>query len=490
MRPVKILSMALSWVLSVLAAWLCPGGIVMAAATDLPDAGVTESGSAGEDPKTIEGIATETAGREYGDEEMYQKDVDQYIVRIRPMVTPIDNISRHAQARKTASFEVKYYSIGTRPIKTTLNTAVTAQTSGTSVSLDVSDTNIFSLDDTILVKDVKGVYDCNGKSYVDDLGYDEDQIPDLELCVCGIDSSTGLPTVYAVNGNLDGNGVATYVPDIEAGATLIRMGKACAEIDMQTGRFNNIPTADVQYCQNFMLQLEQSTFDKIAKKEVNWGMSDLELDAMYDFRKGQELSFLFGVKNKIAHSSKNGALTWFTGGIWYMAGKDITVGRTEDLEGNALSEVTIFDDDLVDISKDLFVGTGNNKRKILFCGSDFLAALSKIKSDKFRLKDTVKNWNLEFKSWQTDFGEILTIHHELLDEVGRSEEAFALDPEYLAKRTHLSFGRNVLDLKKAGVRNTDAVVLQEVCCLYLRYPKAHARMKLVEMEETTEETTE
>ena len=32
--------------------------------------------------------------------------------------------------------------------------------------------------------------------------------------------------------------------------------------------------------------------------------------------------------------------------------------------------------------------------------------------------------------------------------------------------------------KKAGIRNTDAVVIQEVACLYLKYPKAHARMRL------------
>ena len=36
----------------------------------------------------------------------------------------------------------------------------------------------------------------------------------------------------------------------------------------------------------------------------------------------------------------------------------------------------------------------------------------------------------------------------------------------------------MLDLKKAGIRNTDAVVIQEVACLYLKYPKAHARMRL------------
>lgn len=32
--------------------------------------------------------------------------------------------------------------------------------------------------------------------------------------------------------------------------------------------------------------------------------------------------------------------------------------------------------------------------------------------------------------------------------------------------------------KKAGIRRTDAVVIQEVSCLYLRYAKAHARMRL------------
>ena len=36
----------------------------------------------------------------------------------------------------------------------------------------------------------------------------------------------------------------------------------------------------------------------------------------------------------------------------------------------------------------------------------------------------------------------------------------------------------MLDLKKAGVRNTDAVVIQEIACLCLHNAKAHARVKL------------
>jgi hypothetical protein len=158
-----------------------------------------------------------------------------------------------------------------------------------------------------------------------------------------------------------------------------------------------------------------------------------------------------------------------------MAGKDIELGHYD----STAKATVISDDDLVDISKDLFVGTGTgNKRKVVFAGSDALAALSKIKSEKFRLKESVEYWNLKFKRWETDFGEILVMHHELFDLNGMSDCAFALDPEYLAKKTHVSWARNILDLKTAGVRNTNAVVLQEVSCLYLRYAPAHARMKL------------
>ena len=189
----------------------------------------------------------------------------------------------------------------------------------------------------------------------------------------------------------------------------------------------------------------------------------------------QENSYLFGAKGYIKHATKDGMGTWFTGGIWYMAGKDIEIGHYDTTAKCAV----VSDDDLVDMTRDLFVGTGiGNKRKIMFCGSDVLSALSKVKSDKFRLKESVEHWNLKFKSWDTDFGEVLTIHHELFDLNGMSDCAFALDPEYLTKRTHINWTRNVLDLKKAGIRNTKAVVLQEVSCIYLRYAKAHARMKL------------
>ncbi len=435
--------------------------VLMAAGTPLPD-------DTSLNPDGPEGILTETYGRQEGDPDMYQKDIDERITRIRPMATPIDQISRYATAQKAKSFEVKYYSVGTRPVKTTLTEAV-SQSLNVSTVIHVADPDMFTLDDTIRVVGVSAVTDHKGVAY----DSNDPHTPDLVLCVCG-KTSEGQPIVFAVNGE-NVNGQPIGVPTLPVNAILIRMGKSCGELDVQTGRFNNLPSSELQYCQNFMAQIEQSTLDKIAAKEVDWGFSDLEEDSIYDMRLAMENSFLFGDMNVINHSVKDGMSQWFTKGIWWQAGKDIEVGTW-----NAEKQATVIsDDDLVDISKDLFVGTGiGNKRKVLLCGSDFLAALSKIDSDKFRLKDTVEIWNLKFKSWETDFGEILAMHDELFDLNGMADCAFALDPEFLTKKTHLSWSRNILDLKKAGVRNTDAVVIQEISCLYLRYAKAHARLQL------------
>lgn len=463
------------WVLGIMLTFIAllsgaGSGVMMADASNLPDAGKTTGGDGG-NGNGAAGIATESGGRDNGDPEFYTKDIDSRIIKIRPMATPIDQISRYAKAQSASSFEVKYYSVGTRPTNCTTISKIEAQTTGASVELPVDDANMFTLDDTIRVVGVKGKFNDKGEAY----DPEDENTPDLVLCVCGRNDSTSMPVVYAVNGNKAKDGQTTFLPEIPSGTTLVRMGKACGELDVQTGRFNNIPMPEEQYCQNFMIQIEQSTFDKIADKEVDWSFSDIEEDGIYDMRLAQENTFLWGVKNKIKHVTKDGMYTWFTGGIWWMAGKDIEVGEWDEQKQCAV----ITDENLVDISKDLFVGTGiGNKRKILFCGSDMLSAFSKIKSEKFRLKETVKVWNLKFKSWETDFGEILTIHHELFDLNGMSGCAFALDPEYLTKKTHLSWSRNILDLKKAGIRNTDAVVLQEVVCLYLRYAKAHARLRL------------
>lgn len=428
-------------------------GVMMADAVALADGG-----------KTVDGALTVTEGKA-AVSELYMSDVDQRITKIRPMATPIDQISRYSKALDASSMEIKYYSVGTRPIKTVLNTAVTAQASGTTVALDVENPAMFDEADTIRVIGVKGR--VNGTATL--------STEDLVLRVLNADTN-GNPVVYAVNGVTNGSGLNIWLPAIAKDAILIRMGRACGELDAQSGIFSNLPTSETQYCQNFMMQVEQSTFDKMwNEKEVEWSFSDLEEDGIFDMRLGQENTYLFGAKGLVQHPLMKNQSVYFTGGIWWMAGKDIVVGEWDAVKG----ETVITDDELVNIAKELFTGVGvGNKRKILFAGSDLLAAFSKIKSEKFRMREAVEAWDLKFKSFDTEFGEILVIHHELFNLNEMSKSGLVIDPSFLTKKVFMSFQNNALNLKDAGIRNSKAVVLQEVACLYLRYKKAHARMVL------------
>ena len=49
----------------------------------------------------------------------------------------------------TNSFEVKYYSVGTREIKCSTNKKVEKMLNGASTSLPVDDLNMFTLDDAV-----------------------------------------------------------------------------------------------------------------------------------------------------------------------------------------------------------------------------------------------------------------------------------------------------------------------------------------------------
>ena len=70
------------------------------------------------------------------------------------------------------------------------------------------------------------------------------------------------------------------------------------------------------------------------------------------------------------------------------------------------------------------------------------------------------------------------VHHEFMDLNLKADEVFIFDPAYLTKATFLNWGRTVIDFDKIGVRKSTGVVLQEASALYLRYPMAHARVKI------------
>lgn len=450
---------------SVLMAATLPDGVETP--TTLPDGGATATAGepyrevAGEDGKVIRdarGIST-TFSSEQASPDLYENDVDQVITKIRPKATPLANIMRTAKTVNINGMEYEHFSLATRPIKTKLSAKISASVSGIQ-PIQVEDKKMFDADDTIWVKGVKG-FEANG----------DESTHDLILHV--VEAQGNTLKVYPINGKGDNvYGTFDAFPDAEipVGTTLIRLGKACTELDSQTTAFANVPTPQKVYCQIFMAQVEQSTIEKMRNPRAKWEFSDLEEDSIFDMRRGQEGSLWFGHGAKRLHAVKRNEHVWFCEGIWYQAGKDIQIGK----------DGVISEDNLVDFNRALFTGDGaGSDKKLLFAGSDLMAALEKIKSDrKIIAPETVDIWNLSFKSMNSNFGEVLAIYHPGFDEYEMADKGFVLDPEMLTRVQALSFKRNVIDFDKLGVRNSTAVVLREALALVLRNKNAHARVEL------------
>lgn len=399
-------------------------------------------------PATTENIATASP-------DLLVNYIDQRIVKVRPMSTPIDQLTRCANSRRADSMKVEFYSVDTKLTEAKLieeqkGGSGTLRTEGYyTYTLKTDNDNIFDISETVLVPGVAG---ANGQPLV--------------LYVTGRPSTGGVE-VMPLNGvkSTGMSGHDNSLPDLAVGARLVRMGRAATELDVQTAQFSALPRKDSNNCQIFKMQVEQSTLAKIAGKEVGWNFSDQEEAAIIDMRLGMEKNFLFGHRAKVFDPAKNENI-YFTGGIWGQA------KRSHSLDLDSLTEGK-----LVELCAQAFTGNNGSKRKILIAGTGLVEALSKLQYSKVvAAGETRTKWGIEFKEITTNFGTLYVLHSEVFDQCGHRNDGFIVDPNYITKYVHVPFQVEKLDLRASGQRNTDAVVLTEASCLVLRYPNAHMRV--------------
>lgn len=455
-------------------------GIDGQAAADLPGAG-----------KTVEGAASRSGQEDLKyDNDWFVKQVNQKIVEMKFCGTPIDQILRQATTNASKDIVVKYYSVGQRPLRVGIAQATDASGSGGgAVTVVVEKQAIIGVMDTLLVMDEDGnliVTESQDPKYVG---------RPLQLRVSAIDDD-GNPKVYATNGVEDSSGRPFKLPSLPAGAQLLRMGRAAAEIDINTGAFYQIPEPSEQYCQRFIMMVEETTYSRLSEKEVDWTFTRLEKMSMEDMRIGMEATGLFG--NKGMHRLPDGkGLIYLSDGIYWHAGKDATLGHWEikkDSNGDPVTyesggttyyvqEYVITEDELIDLVSNITDSAGNTSRKkMVFVDRDIYSALCKIRTNnRIRLleqKDNYMSLGLDFESYTCMGTTLLFYRHDLFNEWGFVGKGFALDPEYLDKWAFQPWERNEYDLKKLFVRNSNAVVMEEFSCWTLAYPDAHCRISM------------
>ncbi len=372
-------------------------------------------------------------------------DIDSRIVKIRPMATPVDQISRLAPARKCKSMKLEYYSVDTPPEVNTLAAAVEQSASTDTALLMLNESNVFCVSDTVLAPDAM----VNGHKVSVMMYVLESKDNAMKVRAIGVPSGILFPQLVLVS-------------------RFVRMGRAAAELDVQTANAQAIPVKLTNYCQIFKAQVEQSMMQRMSAKEVGWTLSDQEEVALMDMRMGMEKNFLFGVRHRFDKGLDYGEV-FMTAGIWNQTSNDFTYtkGKLDALK-------------LVALTRKAFTGNAGSARKILVAGSGFIEELSRLNTVKsLGAVETVTRWGIDFKEMHTNFGRLYVVLSEVFDMCGHADDGMVIDPEYLQKYVHIPFKAMPIDLCRSGQRNTEAVVLTEASCLVLRYPNAHMRIMAV-----------
>lgn len=458
-----------------------------ACAADVPN-GTTVNDLGDGKGAVVEGGSSVTTNEKIQDSEWFIKQINKTIVEMKFTGTPIDQILRSASFNKSNSIIVKYYSVGQRPLRATLKNAVAAMTSETPKAIELVDNTIVGAMDTLLVLKPDGTFMPGYKNDAVDAEHP------LMLRVHAINSETNLPLVYAVNGKNSSNNNPYLIPELAQGTVFLRMGRAAAEKDVSTGSYYQLPSPTEQYCQRFIMQVEQTVYDRFSKKEVDWSFTRMERMAMEDMRIGMEASGLFGVKSKHQFNAQGNIYT--CEGIWYRAGKDLELGHWEkeldaagkpivDDEGNYVQKYIITEDELVDLVGRIIEGAGNGSRtKLVFVDNTIYAALCKIKTNNrikiFESEKNYNNWKLDFQSFESMGTKLLFYRHDLFNAWGFEGRGFSLDPEYLDKWVFQNWSRNEYNLKELFISNANAVTMEEMSCWTLGFPDAHARIAMPE----------
>ncbi|MDE6049218.1 MAG: DUF5309 domain-containing protein [Paramuribaculum sp.] len=385
---------------------------------------------------------------------LIKNDVDERVIKLKPMATPVDQISRMIGARKCKSMIVEYYSVDTKKPTTRMMGSLTATDTvhpgGKAIYIiTTQDDNAFSVSDTILVPGVNGVK-----------AQDMSAATGLVLYVTEVVDKNKIK-VIAVNGEEDGT-VKGSIPN----ATLVRMARAAGELDVLTPQYEALPKKSRNYCQIFKAQVEQSHIMRQSAKEVGWSFVDQEEVAITDMRMCMEKSFMFGSMARIMQGERGDEIM-FTGGIWSQAENSVSYR-----EGEITAEK------ITEIMKKAFTGSASgSSRKILFAGSSLISDISNLDATRvLAAKDKVTHWGIDFNEIHSKFGTLLVIYSEVFDQCEHARDGLIVDPEYLTKYVQQPMKAEKIDMKMVGTRNTEAVVITEASCLVLRNPKTHTRV--------------
>ena len=385
--------------------------------------------------QTVEVGDPNAEGKEYLDEVLKKE-----IVKVRPSDTPLDTLTRSLNNTEEAKgIEVGGWEIGTRAVE---DKATEQSTAGAIGTIKVENVDMWLPGDTLQVPSMTG---ADGKAltlYVIDRGADGASI-----------------SVKSING-ADGN-----VPQIAAEASIFRLGNAASETQAQSEIFVMNPSKRKNFCQIHMTQVEESIIHGLHEKKVDMDFGSYKEQTLWDFKRGMELTNLFGVKGT-TYNKKN-ELVYTSAGLWNQLEAEYQYTK----EG-------ITDKEWVALTRKIFEGNNGADRRLLLAGPALIEAIAGVTSYQKQLeaKSVELVHGVRVQRIETNFGELMIKNMGTLFAGERAGWGMVLDMGYIIKKVFEPLHTEELELSKSGQRRVKAQRIIENYCLFAENLPAHCKL--------------
>lgn len=411
---------------------------------------VVNSATSGEGATTKQGINRAT--------------VSEKLAQIGWSNAPLDTMLRNIGKGKTNSDTFEFYSIAARGVECKISGDVTFSATNMSIKLS-SGVDCLSKSGVLVVPSVTVV------NKVAHVGAGAGLKP-LMLHIADIDyTNGGTITCVPINANS-----VKDTAKIPTGTVMYRAGIACDQDTAITDDPQAMPIKDKNYCQRMLCTISENAYQALQDKDVEFGLSDLKEQAIFDFRLQSEAAAIFGGESVFGENfidPKTMKRKLHMRGVLDFDIQEITgeISSNDDI-----------DEFLNNAMQKLFSVNNGSEERILLYGAGFATKLANSKwwTKQLEANKTEAKWGVTWKMIESNFGRLRGIMDPALSLMGYTDCALVIDPRHIRVIEQVPMKQTVLDLQKAGIRNSHDVVLEESITLELTNPKAHGLLKLTE----------
>ncbi len=393
--------------------------------------------------------------------------VSQKLSKIQPSNTPIDTFLRNIGSGKTNSDVFEFYSIVSRGVKAVVESATSSGTTpqqDTIVQLKLSSgAHCLSLDGDLVVPSFEVTYDTSGVGSAERIQQGASfAMRPLVLHITGIDYGNSTIKVVGVN--------ATCPTGEEfSNVEVFRMASAKDQDAAISNDPMATPTKDSNYCQRNIATVSENAYQALQDKEVEYGIAEFKEQALLDFRYQAEISSIFGSK----YHKNNGELidpTTQKRKLHMRGLLDFNIPHITRSEKETVEEF------LNKAMQTSFSNNNGSEKRLFLYGPDVATELANSGAFQKQLEagKTEVKWGITWKVIETNFGTLMGIMHNALGLVGFGKAALIIDPANIRRIEQVPLTMENLDLKKAGIRNSKDILLEEAWTLEVTNPTTHA----------------